>query len=103
MEERKKNRRLYKPELDTLKDQEDIDTTKAFKNHAEKAKQLLFKEREVDNLMNLIYGASESQMDTTDFDGDDDVEGGFIDTNRYDVAKEKLNMFAISAVKRKLK
>ena len=64
---------------------------------------MLFKEREVDNLMNLIYGASESQMDTTDFDGDDDVEGGFFDTNRYDVAKEKLNMFAIPAVKRKLK
>jgi hypothetical protein len=53
--------------------------------------------------MNLIYGASESQMETTDFDGDDVVEGGFIDTNRYDVAKEKLNMFAIPAVKRKLK
>ena len=64
---------------------------------------MLFKEREVDNLMNLIYGASESQMDTTDFDGDDDVEGGFFDTNRYDVAKIKLNMFAIPAVKRKLK
>ena len=64
---------------------------------------MLFKEREVDNLMNLIYGASESQMHTTDFDGDDDVEGDFFDTNRYDVAKEKLNMFTIPAVKRKLK
>ena len=42
-------------------------------------------------------------MHTTDFDGDDDVEGDFFDTNRYDVAKEKLNMFTIPAVKRKLK
>ena len=38
LEERRKNRRLYKPELDALKDDEEIDTAKAFKNHAEKAK-----------------------------------------------------------------
>ena len=105
MEERKKKARLYKPELDKFQDDQDnLDTGKAFRDHEEKAKQLLFKEREVDNLMNLIYGASnDSQLDTTDLDGDDDVEGGFPDTNRYDVAKEKLTMFSITTVKKKLK
>jgi len=38
LEERRKNRRLYKPEVDALKYDEEIDTAKAFKNHAEKAK-----------------------------------------------------------------
>lgn len=69
-----------------------------------KAKQILYREREVDNLMNMIYGAS-SMMDSTDADQDDDdeMEGGALDTNRYDVAPQKLSMYKNPAVKRKLK
>lgn len=42
-------------------------------------------------------------MDTTDFDDDEDIEGGVIDSNRFNVSKEKLGMFTRPAVKRKLK
>ena len=32
-----------------------VDPAKAFRDHESKANQLLFKERQVDNLMSLIY------------------------------------------------
>ena len=40
---------------------------------------------------------------STDYDEDDDDEGGVLDTNRYDVALQKLLMYKNSAMKRKLK
>ena len=41
---------------------------------------------------------------STDFEeDDDDEEGGVLDTNRYDVAPQKLAMYKNSALKRKLK
>ena len=110
LEERRKNRRLYKPEqgdiAKQLRDEDEamaLNPSKAFDDHKLKAKQILFREREVDNLMSMIYGATheQSQMDTTDFDEEEDER--VIDTHRFDVAAEKLAMYKRPAVKRKLK
>jgi len=62
VEERKKGKRLYKPEEGGAKtfledEDDDINPAIAFQNHSSKARQILFKEREVDNMMNMIYGA----------------------------------------------
>jgi len=56
-------------------------------------------------MMTMIYGASmeEMPMDDGDDSDDDDMKGGALDTNRFDVAPEKLLMFKDTAVKRKLK
>ena len=75
-----------------------MDPTQAFRDHESKSKQILFKEREVDSLMNMIYGSTQD-LETMD----EDDEDGVIDTYRFDVAKEKLSMYRNSAVKRKLK
>ena len=58
--------------------------------------------------MTMIYGASNGQattdaMEEDDDDDDDDDNEDVIDTNRYDVAVEKLNLYRSTAVKRKLK
>ena len=100
IEERKKNRRLYKPEMDDEPKTFEIgvDADRAFKEQNEKAKQIMFKEREVDNLMNLIYGESAGMETSAD---DEDTERP--DTNRYDSGLDKLSMFTRPAVKRKLK
>jgi len=102
VEERKKNRRLYKPEdlaRQFLDESEQGDAVKrAFQENQQKAKEILFREREVDSLMNMIYGASQ-ELDA----GDDDEDDLAIDSRRYDVAPEKLLMFKSGAVKRRLK
>ena len=58
---------------------------------------MLFREREVDNLMTLIYGNSEAQEEESEEDED------AIDCNRYYAAAEKLSMYKDPSVKRKLK
>ena len=45
----------------------------------------------------------ESSTDMGDDEDDDDMQGGALDTNRFDVAAEKLAMYKRGAVKRKLK
>ena len=110
MEERKKNRRLYKPDdlADKfLNDNEEegpgLDTRRAFEEHSKKAREIVFREREVDNLMNMIYSNADAKTDvdmTEDYDEEDE---GVIDTNRFDVAQEKLAMYKQGPVKRKLK
>jgi len=50
--------------------------------------------------MNMIYGATMEQMEYEDDDDDDHI---IVDTQRYDVAREKLAMYQRSSVKRKLK
>ena len=57
-------------------------------------------------MMSMIYGASMDDMKVEmegDDSEDDDMTGGALDTNRFDVAPEKLRMYKDSAVKRKLK
>ena len=51
--------------------------------------------------MNMIYGSSknDAEMETMDEDEEDSV----IDTYRFDVAPQKLQMYRSKAVKRKLK
>ena len=58
---------------------------------------MLYREREVDNLMTLIYGNSETQ------DEESEEEEDAIDCNRYSAAAEKLSMYKDSSVKKKLK
>ena len=58
---------------------------------------MLFREREVDNLMTLIYGNSAAQEEESEEDED------AIDCNRYYAAAEKLSMYKDPSVKRKLK
>ena len=60
----------------------------------------MFKERQVDNLMKLIY--NEDTKDTSNTPAVQEAELT-LDTNRYDVATEKLSMFKRDAVKKKLK
>ena len=115
VEERRQGKYLYKPEEGGSKlfaedEENDIDPAGAFRDHSAKAKQILFKEREVDNMMSMIYGASMDDMKVEmegDDSEDDDMTGGALDTNldtnRFDVAPEKLRMYKDSAVKRKLK
>lgn len=105
VEERKKNRRLYKPDelASKFMDEENeegagLDTKRAFNAHADKAKEILFRERGVDNLMDLIYGKHDEDEDEYG-----DEEDSTIDTYRYDVAVDKLAMYKNASVKRKLK
>jgi len=107
MEERKKNRRLYKPDelkdkfLDEEQEGDGIDTKKAFDAHADKAKMVQFRERGVDSLIDMIYGNNGDQ--NVDIDPYGDEEETTLDTYRYDVAPDKLSMYKNSSVKRKLK
>lgn len=111
VEERRQGKHLYKPEEGGSKlfaedEENDIDPAGAFRDHSAKAKHILFKECEVDNMMSMIYGASMDDMKVEmegDDSEDDDMTGGALDTNRFDVAPEKLRMYKDSAVKRKLK
>ena len=75
-----------------------MNPAQAFRDHESKSKHILFKEKEVDSLMNMIYGSTQD-LETMD----EDDEDGVIDTYRFDVAKEKLSMYRNSAVKGKLK
>ena len=110
IEERKKNRRLYKPDeladkfLNEDEEGPGLDTKKAFQEHQNKARQIVFREREVDNLISMIYSNTDAQTDV-DMAGEDyeEEDEGVIDTYRYDVAPEKLSMYKLGSVKRKLK
>ena len=82
---------------------DDLDPGKAFRDQSAKAQQILFREREVDNLMNMIYGASATMDTASDDDDFDDDDGGALDSNRFDVAAGKLAMYKRPVVKRKLK
>ena len=57
------------------------------------AQESLFREKEVDNLTNLIYGH-------TGNDADSELR---IDSNRYDVNPERLKIFRSAAMKKALK
>ena len=60
-------------------------------------KQSLFREREVSNLSQLIYG----ELSTEDqYYGDEDTK---VDTNRYDVHESKLLIYTRTEVKKLLK
>ena len=100
VEEKRKSRRLYNPSgSGTRNELGDIDPLDKFQTHQKNAQQMLFREREVDNLMNMIYGDKADEQTGHESDDDEDV----IDCNRYDVAPEKLTMYREKAVKRKLK
>ena len=60
---------------------------------------MLFREKQVDNLMKLIYEEDEDQ----EMAGQDADTEETLDTYRYDVAPEKLAMYRRDAVKSKLK
>jgi hypothetical protein len=81
---------------DLINDIDGIDGTGAFREHEKKAQQILFKEKQVDNLMNMIYSPEGGEQTVADSDE-------ALDTNRYDVAEAKLAMYRRKAVKRKLK
>lgn len=81
LEEKRSKRRLYNPgeeDFEGLKE-----PTDAFEAHEKERKQILFREREVDNLTSLIYGNSDDP--NMDLESED-----LVDSNRYDVDPEKL-------------
>lgn len=55
----------------------------------------LFKENEVDNLHNLIYGKVDDNQEEDDYMR--------VDSNRYDINKNKLDFYLIKIVKKTLK
>ena len=57
-----------------------------FEDQRKKDQQNLFREREVQNLRDLIYG----EQETSDEFADDSI---VIDTNRYDVHHSKLEVY----------
>ena len=68
-----------------------------FEDQQKKDQQFLFREKEVDNLANMIYG--EDQETAVD-----DYEAGLVvDTNRYDVHPKKLDFYLDPSVKKLLK
>jgi hypothetical protein len=67
----------------------------AFDLHNKKVVQALFREREVDNLQNLIYGT-----DTTNDYSRDDAQ---IDSNRFAAPKAKLQLFTHKSMKKLVK
>jgi hypothetical protein len=72
-------------------------------DHAENVKnQFMYREREVDNLQNLIYGSPKEGEEKSDVDWGTQSAMKF-DTSRFDVAAAKLQMFKQDHVKRKLK
>ena len=77
---------------------EDIrDAKEVFDKHAKDQKQILFREREVDNLTALIYGSTEAPVS-------DDIESeDIVDSNRFDVDKSKLELFKQKDMKKMLK
>lgn len=89
--EKKKGRRLYNSDLNQPEREirEDV-----FDQHEKNKSQLLFREKEVENLHNLIY-ATESNEDIYD--------EKVIDSNRYTAPKVKLEMFKRPTIKRLLK
>ena len=89
--EKKKGRRLYNSDVNQPERETQVD---AFDLHEKNKSQLLFREREVDNIQNLIY-ATESTEDIYD--------EKVIDSNRYTAPKVKLEMFKRPTVKRLLK
>ena len=60
-------------------------------------KQLLFREREVDNLQKLIYGEGSEDQDTAE------ESENIIDCNRFDVHPSKLEMYLDPQMKKLLK
>ena len=98
VEEKRKARRLYNPTGEGRNDLDDINPLEKFEANEKNAKQMLFREREVDNLMNMIYNDK-----SEDFGESDDENEDVVDCNRYDVAPEKLTMYRETAVKKKLK
>lgn len=64
-----------------------------FKQNQKMASESLFREKEVDNLTNLIYGSS-------GLEGDNELR---TDTYRYDVNPERLKIFRSPAMKKALK
>ena len=89
--EKKKGRRLYNSDVNQPERETQVD---AFDLHEKNKSQLLFREREVNNIQNLIY-ATESTEDIYD--------EKVIDSNRYTAPKVKLEMFKRPTVKRLLK
>ena len=101
VEEKRKTRRLYNPTGEAKNLLDDINPIEKFDAHQKNAKQMLFREREVDNLMNMIY--NDKTEDCAEYESDDEENEDVIDCNRYDVAPEKLTMYKETAVKKKLK
>ena len=113
VDEKRKTRRLFKPDENTLENkhlfQDDLDlrgVNEGFEEKRKEAQQNLFRERQVDSLIEMIYGrmgnSFEDKNNGYDSDQDDEAQA-HLDSYRYDVAAEKLNMFSNPAVKRKLK
>lgn len=69
-----------------------------FEDQRKKDQQSFYREREVQNLKDLIYGAIDSEKEELN-----DDESFIVDTNRYDVHFSKLEIYLIPDVKRLLK
>jgi hypothetical protein len=97
---RAQGRRLYPTSANdnmTFKIGEQLDHAQNVKN------QFMYREREVDNLHNLIYGnpkGEDEEKNTIDWGTQSAMK---YDTNRFDVAAAKLAMYKQDHVKRKLK
>lgn len=87
--EKRATRRLMNPvaENDVDEDREDL-----FKVNEKLNQQSLFREREVDNLNSLIYSQQSERL------GEE-----YVDSNRYDINPQKLQMFRSPAMKKALK
>lgn len=72
----------------------DLETPDAFAQHAKSKAQALYRERQVDNLQNLIY-TEETAEDTSDERA--------IDSNRYLPSRAKLELFKRKSMKKLVK
>lgn len=74
-----------------------------FEEQRKQDQQTLFREREVQNLRDLIYGKIDSAA-TTDYEEEQPLDDSLIvDTNRYDVHPSKLEFYLQPDVKKLLK
>ena len=83
--------------------QEDADLRRQFQKSKDKAKQSLFRERQVDDLHALIYGKSTDQQEYLGGQIFDDVQALDTETNRFDGNPLRFKSFARPSTKRLLK
>lgn len=71
-----------------------------YEEQRKRDQQSLYREREVQNLRDMIYGAIDSDATTSGETFDDSL---IVDTNRYDVHPSKLELYTDPDMKKLLK
>lgn len=99
LKKRAAGRRLYQP--NSAEAEVGLTIGSKLDLHKSLMSQKLYREREVDNLQSLIYGAPGKDNESPELFNDDALMK--YDTNRYDVSINKLAMFKSKQVQIKLK